>query len=110
MLLYFYYFNYSPLIYAIFSGSIETVKFFMNLNIKEIRDMDENPLHFAAITNQIEIGKLFIEKYKVNSTDKQGHTPLMFAIKNHAKEFIQFLLQQPEIDINLQDKINIYLF
>lgn len=34
-----------------------------------------------------------------------GHTALMYAIKNHSIEFIQFLLQQSSIDINIQDFI-----
>lgn len=99
---------YSPIYYAVFSGSLETVKFFMN----ESKDLKNkafiNPFHLAAIINNVEVGKLLLEKYKVNSTDKQNHTPLMYAIKNHSNEFIQFLLQQPDIDINSQD--NVLLF
>lgn len=73
---------------------------------KDIKDTAFiNPFHLAAIINNVEVGKLLLEKYKVNSTDKQNHTPLMYAIKNHSNEFIQFLLQQPDIDINCQDKV-----
>lgn len=64
-----------------------------------------NPLHIAAILNQIEIGRVLLNKLQINSIDMNGHTALMYAIKNHSIEFIQFLLQQSSIDINIQDFI-----
>lgn len=63
-----------------------------------------NPLLLAAIKNNVEIGKLLIEhKISINSKDIDGHTSLMYAIKNNSKDFVQFLLSQKELDINYQD-------
>ena len=94
-----------PIFYAVQSGSFETVKYLMKECIVEKQSDDKiNPLHMVAMLNLIEMGKLLVESYDINSFDYQNHTPLMYAIKYHSLEFIQFLLQQPTIDINIQDK------
>ena len=62
-----------------------------------------NLFHLAAIRNNVEIGKFLIEKIDINILDNQKHTPLMYAIKNHSTEFINFLLHQSMTDINCQD-------
>lgn len=95
----------SPIFYAVQSGSLETVKYFLNeIGIEKQRGGQINPLHYAAILNLTEIGKLLLEKYDVNSLDQRNHTPLMYAIKSNSVDFIQFLLQQPDININAQDQ------
>ena len=111
MIFIYIYFNYFPIFYAILSESLEIVKFFINSGFGSIENrIPENPLHFAAIINNIEIGKFLLEKMDINSTDRQGHSALCYAIKNHSKEFIQFLLQQPGININIQDIVLFRIF
>lgn len=99
----------SLLKYAIISGSIDIVKLLDEL-IDYFTFKSANALHFAAIFNQVEIGKLLIDRINVNSIDMQNHTPLMYAIKNHSNEFIKFLLNHPKIDINHKDILNLMLF
>lgn len=97
---------------SIYSGGIDIINYLVDTNKIDINMNFKglNLLHMAAILNNVEMGKFLIEKIDINILDDQKHTPLMYAIKNHSIEFINFLLHQSKTDINCQDILSFFLW
>lgn len=96
----------TPFNYAVIAGSMDVVKYYLFEEKIDIMKEKYDPLILAAASNQVEIGKLFIDKIKdVNYANNKKHTLLMIAITNHSREFIDFLHHHPDIDINCKDNV-----
>lgn len=61
------------------------------------------PLHFAAMLNLDQIGKELIKTININAYDCNGLTPLMYAILADSHEFVHFLFNEPETNLNIFD-------
>ncbi|MBQ8251561.1 MAG: ankyrin repeat domain-containing protein [Alphaproteobacteria bacterium] len=73
---------------------------------KECFDLmyDEALSDFAKANNPEAMKYLIEAGADINALNKEGKTPLMVALKHHAKDVIPFLIKHPNIDLNVQDE------
>jgi serine/threonine protein kinase len=76
------------------------LSFTKNISLKD----SEKTLLEAAKRGDLEMVKLLIRKYDINTIDNSGYTPLMHAITKCQNEIVKLLLLNKNIDINKKDK------
>ena len=110
--------GYTPLHYAILSFSsyiqeksqqnIYLIKFILenyaDPNIKT--NLNQNPLHLCAISNNTNALVLFKEKYlfDINEKDNNLKTPLHYSVENNSYDILNILINYENINVNCIDK------
>jgi ankyrin repeat protein len=76
-----------------------------NQYIKENKKSLKNKWFDSVISNSLDVVKKLINQgIDINIKDDiQGNTALIFAIMNGSIDMVKFLLEQPEIDINIKN-------
>lgn len=71
----------SALQYACSSGHLDIVNFFLKrgADMYKLNEVGANLLHLAAESGNVEIVKMFIDKFDLKATDKDGKTALNYA-------------------------------
>lgn len=75
----------TPLCFGITSGNISLVEYLLQ-NGADINDMDSEgntPLHYAAVSGEMEMVQLFFDKVDINSKNNAGKTPLAVTTIDH---------------------------
>lgn len=101
---------------AAFYGQTEVVEYLLkngaNVHIAS-RDLNQTAMHCAAYGNNVDIIKLLkFYRADINARDKNGQTPLMYAImseeryleKFEEKETIKFIIKNEDTKLDIQDK------
>ncbi|RMZ96205.1 putative S-acyltransferase 23 [Brachionus plicatilis] len=88
--------GFTPMHWAVYDGSVETVRYLLNNNA--IHDSSSNkanqsPLHWACAKGRLEMVSLLVEKgINVNQKDSKGYTPLITASQFGNAAIITYLI------------------
>jgi ankyrin repeat protein len=103
--------NKSPLVLATETGKEKLVQFLLNRGAQidySVKAASNNrgytELMAAAYNNHPNLVQLFLKAgAQVSTQNAQGLTPLMFGIKSGNAQIVQDILNQPGINVNMQD-------
>ncbi len=91
----------TPLGYAIMYGHLELVKLFMKKEYSlRVNSNLNHPLYWAAMGNQLEIVKYFID----NRRFQFDIGVVLYAIQGNSLDVVRYCVEEKKIDINLKDK------
>lgn len=98
----------TALIAAVSSGHIEHVKFLISIPELDINHIPENgtALMLALRRRSLELAEIILSRKDVsaqmlNARDEFGETVLTFALRMDFERISNFLLQHPEVDVNV---------
>jgi ankyrin repeat protein len=80
---------------------------YIGVPLLELKDKNKNyPIHYAVMFNNLKIIDLLIsKKIDINIKDNNSNTPLMLAVKSKNKEITKYLLNLPDININIANNL-----
>ena len=96
--------NVSSLCYSIFNGNLNFFKKILN-KVEQFEKRNNvtlgiTLLHFAILQEKIDIVKLLLNKYNINTETNHGYTFLHYAIFKKNIEIVKLLLDKDDIDVN----------
>jgi ankyrin repeat protein len=80
------------------------------MSINSIEYVSKDPYGLSLLSHLAEIGyckfarRLLKKKIDINSKDKDGCSPLIYAAMNNKSYFMQLLLEQSNIEVNSEGK------
>lgn len=96
----------TPIFYAVKQNKLEMLKHLISLKV-DINHLDNkisNPLYLSVLYSNFEVFKLLVDSgANVNHQNKYMRNPLMKAIYLCSVDKTNYLLNHPQIDINLKD-------